>query len=240
MKTLSGFFSSVAAGALLLTALPVEAQLPSVQQVYDRYAEAVGGRDAWSSTNGRSETGTIDLSYAGVSGPVMRYFAAPNKMLMIMDLGVIVVQQGFDGEKGWAMEGDNTVRLPAEAEQALASADYKGAAFLDPTRFSSAEVLGKEVFDGVECYKLAVTGKSGAPRLEYFDIATGLRRGQITKLAAGDQPVFFREYGEFEGKKVPTRIVQQTPQGDMVMNITSVSFETPGDSRFKPPADIRG
>lgn len=235
MNTLSGFFSSLAAGALLLSAVPAQAQLPSVQQVYDRYAEAVGGREAWSSINGRTETGTVDLSYAGVSGPLTRYFAAPNKIFFKMDLGVIVIQQGFDGEKGWIMEGDAITRLPPAEEQKLAVADFKGAAFLDPTRYNSAAVLGKEVFDGVECYKVAFSARSGSQGLEYFDTATGLRRGQN----AEGQSVFLREYGEFDGKKVPTRIVQQTPAGDMVMSILSVSFETPDESNFKAPAGIR-
>ena len=133
------------------------------------------------------------------------------------------------------MEGDAITRLPPAEEQKLAVADFKGAAFLDPTRYNSAEVLGKEVFDGVECYKVAFSARSGSQGLEYFDTATGLRRGQN----AEGQSVFLREYGEFDGKKVPTRIVQQTPAGDMVMSILSVSFETPDESNFKAPAGIR-
>ena len=35
-----------------------------------------------------------------MSGSYERYSALPNKMRMIIDIGVVKIEQGFDGQKG--------------------------------------------------------------------------------------------------------------------------------------------
>ena len=95
-----------ATAALILgTAARVEAQLPTVQQVYDRYAEAVGGVAAWKPVTGRTETGTANITFAGITGIYERLSALTNKNRLIIDLGVVRIDQGFDGERGGWTKG---------------------------------------------------------------------------------------------------------------------------------------
>ena len=107
-------------GAMAGSAVRAEAQLPTVQQVYDKYATAVGGRDAWAKVTGRTEKGTADFTFAGLSGSYVRYIGAPNLMRMTVNLGVVEIDQGFDGEKGWAQQGQGAQRLPPDQEKSLA------------------------------------------------------------------------------------------------------------------------
>ena len=231
-------FTQVAVvGVLLAGATRIEAQLPSVQQVYDKYATAVGGRAAWKPVTGRTEKGTADITFAGMSGSYERYSALPNKMRMIIDIGVVKIEQGFDGQKGWISQGQGPQPMPDDQAKQMSEAIPDGAAFLDPSRFAKAEVVGKESFDGVEAYKVVVTSKSGEESAEFFDVTSGLRIGTVNKTPMGDVRSTYRDYKEFEGKQVATKVIRGTAQGDVVMNIQIVSFGTPDASVFKSPFD---
>jgi hypothetical protein len=227
------------AAVMMLGAVQVEAQLPTVQQIYDKYATAVGGRDVWSKVMGRTELGTTDITFAGISGSYARYSGLPNKMRMIIDLTMVKIDQGFDGEKGWVDQGQGPTRMPPEQEKTSAEPSANGAAFLDPSRYASATVEGKETIDGAECYKVAITTKSGQAIMDYFDVATGFRVLSISKTPMGEQKSAFKDYKEFEGKKVPTKIVQSQPQGDVVINIQTVTFGMPDAAMFKAPDTIK-
>jgi hypothetical protein len=235
------FVRHVGVAALVLSALSsrAEAQLPTVQQVFDKFATAVGGRDAWSKVQGRSDKGTAEITFAGISGTYERHSGAPNKMRMIIDLGMAKVDQGFDGTVGWAVQPmGQAQRMPADQEKSIGESMQVGAAFLDVSRFAKASVDAKETFDGVECYKLSITSKAGEERTEYFEVATGLRRGAVTKTPMGEQKSMFREYKAFDGKQIATKVVQVTPQGDVILTTAEVSFTPPDPSLFKAPDGI--
>lgn len=226
---------AASAAVMVMAAGRVEAQMPTVQQVYDKFATAVGGRAAWEKITGRTEKGTADITFANLSGAYERHSALPNKMRMIIDLGVARIDQGFDGTKGWADQGGGPQPMAPDQEKSLAEPQANGAAFLDPTRYTKSEVVGKEAFDGQESYKVTFTNKAGITATEYFSVATGLRVGQIATTPMGEQKIIYKEYKEFEGKKIPSKVVQVTPQGDVVINVTSVTFGAPPDATFKSP-----
>lgn len=239
MRSVSATMTRAATVAVLMAvAARLEAQVPTVQQVYDKYAAAVGGRDAWAKVSGRSEKGTTDVSFAGLTGSFERHVALPNRLRMIIDLGVMQIDQGFDGEKGWMNQGQGLQRMPAEEERRVADGDNTGDAFLDPTRFAKANVEGKETFDGVEAWKVAVTTKGGQENVEYFDVATGLRVGTVGRTSMGEQKIIYRDYRDFEGKKIATKVVQSTGNGDVVFTIQIVDFNVPDASLFKAPAGL--
>jgi hypothetical protein len=54
----------------------------------------------------------------------------------------------------------------------------------------------------------------------------------------GEQKIIYRDYKAFEGKKIATRIVQATGNGDVVINIQIVDFNVPDASLFKAPAGL--
>ena len=215
------------------------AQLPTVQQVFEHFATAVGGREAWAKVQGRSDKGTANITFAGLTGAYERHTGAPNKMRMIIDLGMAKLDQGFDGTVGWAVQPMGAAtRMPPDQEKSLAETVQVGAEFLDAGRFVRASVDARESFDGVDCYKLSITAKSGEVRTEYFEVATGLRRGVITKSPMGDQKATLHDYKAFEGKLIPTTVTQSTPQGDVVLTTTAVVFTLPDPALFKAPEGI--
>jgi hypothetical protein len=229
-------FATVAVAAVLMGgAVRAEAQAPTVQQVYDKFATAVGGRDAWKSVTGRSDKGTADITFAGISGSYERHSALPNKMRMIIDLGVVKIDQGFDGEKGWIDQGQGMQPMPAEQAKDLAEPSADGASFLDPSRYAKATVVGKETFEGAEAWKLSLVSKSGREVTEYFDVTSGLRLGTVTTTPMGQQTALYKDYKEFEKKLVATKIIQRSGQGDVILTSQIVTFGTPDAAYFKQP-----
>jgi hypothetical protein len=224
----------------LVLAAPLQAQLPTVQQVYDRFAEAVGGRAAWATVQARADKGTADITFAGLTGNYARYTAAPGLMRLTIDLGMGVVDQGFDGTVGWAQQPmGGAVKATPQQVAEMQEGAAMGAAFLDPSRYASAVVEGTELFDGVQCHKLKVTTRSGTERWEFFEVDSGLRRGMITKSPAGELRATSTDYKPFEGRKVATRLVQSTAQGDVVITLQSVSFAPLDASVFEAPAAVK-
>ncbi len=224
---------AVAVALSVSASTPLQAQMPTVQQVFDKYATAVGGRDAWAKVSDRSEVGSANLAFANLTAAYERHYSAPNKFIMVMDLGQYgKVQQATDGTTAWMMQpGAPATKLPPEDAAYLNEASATGAAFLDPARFSKAAVVGKEQFDGVDCYKLELTTKAGRARTDFYEVSTGLRRGYTLNSPAGPQKTVLRDYKAFEGKMVPTTIVQTNGQGDIVITISSVTF-APNDAKL--------
>ncbi|MEQ1693841.1 MAG: hypothetical protein ABMA00_21310 [Gemmatimonas sp.] len=233
--------AAIAAMLVLGAGGRADAQLPSVQQVYDKYATAVGGRDAWAQVTDRAEKGTANITFANLTGSYDRYNSAPSKMRMIIDLGVGKVEQGSDGVVVWSAQPDGSVTRMATTDElhaVEANANLMGAAFLDPTRFAKVAVVAMEDFDGVSCYKVAITTKAGRERTDYFEVATGLRRAQVVQTPAGEQKTVFRDYKAFENKMVTTTQVLTNAQGDIILTVASVTFTKNDPKLFELPAGI--
>ena len=215
------------------------AKLPSVEQVFDAYAKAVGGRDQWARVSDRAEVGKADIVFANVTGTYARYYSAPNRMRLIIDLGAGKVEQGTDGTVVWSGQPDGSKTRMADPDATyMIEANATGAAFLDPSRFAKAEVVLKEDFDGVPCYKVAITTKAGRERIDYFEVDTGLRRGQVILTLVGLQRTVWKDYKMFEKKLLPTTQILTNPQGDIIITIASVTF-TPNDpALFVVPPEI--
>jgi len=70
-------------------------------------------------------------------------------------------------------------------------------------------------------------------------VESGLRRGTVSRLADGMQQVTYNDYRDFDGKKLASRIVQSTVNGDVVITIARVSFAAPDSTLFVLPDALR-
>jgi hypothetical protein len=57
----------------------------------------------------------------------------------------------------------------------------------------------------------------------------------VNTTPVGEVRLVYGDYKAFDGLKVPTRIVQNSGQGDVVLAISSVTFGMPDASVFKSP-----
>jgi len=181
--------------------------LPSVDQIFSKYFEAVGGS---------AVTGTKTLVLKGKreasqdrTWPNEITLAIPDKFLIVATTPDGAVRQIVNGDKGWVMNGANVRNLtPAEALQA------KGGwselfNIVKVKRSQNMRVVGVEPVGKRDAYLLERPTDSTTERY-YFDSQTGLllRKMTISKTVLMPFPdqVDFEDYRDVDGVKVPFTI----------------------------------
>src|ERR1700678_3441792 len=108
------------------------AALPTGDQVYKHYVEAIGGRAAWQKLHTRVSKGTIEIpAMNNLSGTIEVHMKAPNLILVVINLGGAIIQQGFDG----TTEGPDAPRNgPWGADRGRAGRRTQGSEFLSRAR----------------------------------------------------------------------------------------------------------
>jgi hypothetical protein len=152
MKTLK----FTALGLILCFTVTLEAQ--SVEEIIENYIENIGGQDAWSKIISMKVTGVGKQQ--GVDYPFVATYMKDGRAIIDVNLqGNSFIVEAFDGENAWNM---NFQTQKAEALDSESSTNYKNNAkdnipdaFFDyKAKGYSVELLGKEEWEGTECYKI--------------------------------------------------------------------------------------
>src|SRR5262245_20557498 len=82
--------------------------MPTVDQILDKYVQAIGGETALGKLTTRVTRGTIEEEISGVTGSFEVYAQAPNKLALIgraqtKEGFVFDISHGFDGAVGWSV-----------------------------------------------------------------------------------------------------------------------------------------
>ncbi|HEY0547680.1 MAG TPA: S41 family peptidase [Pyrinomonadaceae bacterium] len=191
--------------------------LPSVNEIFEKYLAAKGGRAALEKLTSRVTKGKAEISSMNLNGTVELYEKAPNKSVMNINVaGLGVMQRGFDGTKGWwqdSMRG--YIRfvgysLTDVRREAIFNRDLNLAQL-----YNRLLVTGKEKVNGREAYVLQeLYDANGAEKL-YFDVETGLllRRGNT----------FYEDYREVDGVKLPFLIREESSNGfNFIFRVTEI------------------
>ena len=243
--------------ALLLTGLsvaPAVAQpapaaevppaLPSAAEVFQRYRQAIGGTDVLRRHRSRRIAGRFELSGQAIGGSLEILSAAPDKVILRMELGGLGrVERGFDGTIGWSLDPAVGPRLlqGRELDELRDSAEFYSE-LKDPSRFTSASVTGRTMFEGRECYVVRLVRRSGIEVTEYYDASSGLIAGSRmnSTSAMGSVPTttVVDEYRTFDGVLMPTKVRQRAMGVESVLTTTSVEHNRVPPAAFVPPAEI--
>ncbi|HXV74945.1 MAG TPA: hypothetical protein VD788_01395, partial [Candidatus Polarisedimenticolaceae bacterium] len=159
--------------------------------------------------------------------------------------GLGTIREGFDGEVGWStdpMSGPQLKRgqhLLQTKEQAL----YTSVLF-PADQYKMREVVERVEFDGRPAWKIRFVSTNDNESFGYFDVDSGLQLGaELTqRTPMGDIPVrtSFRDYREFDGVMIPTRIEQDLgPAGTQIIEVAKVTSGGVDASRFALPAEIK-
>jgi len=192
-----------------------EVSLPTLEQVLDRYAEALGGKQALEKITSRVLKGSR-IGADGVLVPEEVQAKAPNKLLITTSYPNLVFRTGFNGAQGWAqsnqeqrdVNGEMLAQLKSEAE------------FCKESRlkelYSRMRIVGKVAVGEREAYVIEATPKEGGNTQKlYFDTQTGLliRKYSEAKVALGQFPsqTDYEDYREVDGVKLPFMIRWSIP-----------------------------
>jgi photosynthetic reaction center cytochrome c subunit len=226
------------------TAAPArqEAPLPSLEQILDRYVQAVGGRQAIEKVTSRVSKGSR-VGADGVLVPEEVYAKAPNKLLVITTYPKVAFHTGFNGAQGWAKGNQGARQL---GEEMLAQLKLE-AEFYKETRlkelYSKMAVLGKGTVGEREAYVVEATPTGGGDTEKlYFDVQTGLllRKYSESKIMLGQSPeqTDYEDYREVDGVKLPFTIRWAIPGRVWGRKLTEVKQNVPlDDAQFNLPAN---
>lgn len=219
--------------------------LPAAKEVLERYAKAIGGREAFKKNDSQHGKGTVEMKAQGISGKMEAFAARPNKLLMKMSIpGAGEFHTGFDGKVAWMSTGLTGAMLleGKMRDQVAAEADFDHALHLRDN-YTDAEVLGIEEFNGEPCYKLKLVHRTGFESTEFFSVKTGLQRGLIATQESPLGPVTtmttITDYKQFGGVLMASRLVQKMAGVETVVTLHEVEFDTVDAAVFELPPEVK-
>ena len=215
--------------------------LPTVDQVLDKYVQAMGGRAAIEKVKSRVMKGQQIIGTETI--PVETYQAAPDKVVSILTTPRQgVVMSGYNGKVGWVKNQRGQRELSgAQLAEMKRGADFYGDLKLKEV-YPGLEVVDREKVGDRDAFVLA--SQSSPNRIEklYFDTQTGLliRIQTITQtlLAPIPEQMDFEDYRDVDGVKLPFTIRQSSvdARDGWTRKYTEIKQNVPvEDARFNPP-----
>jgi len=221
------------------------ANMPTADQILEKYVQAVGGADAIGKIHTRIEKGSIAAN--GPQGPMQIpteiYAKAPNMRLSVTHQQGGESYTAFDGTAGWMTQRQGAAPMSA-AESANYSVDADFALPLDlqQKKLYKQVRVGRPEKIGDKEYYVLQANQAGLPRIKlYFDEQTGLlvRLIRMQDVGIGYLPVQldYSDYRDADGIKLPFRWTLARVNGRFTTQIDSVQQNVPiDDSKFAKPA----
>ena len=220
---------------------------PSVDQILDKYIQAVGGADRARALTSWVAKGTY-IGYGDASPvPLEIQAKAPDQRTQIVRTLSGLSTTTFDGRNGWFAAPDAETPIPLRA---LAGSELEGARldaqfafpagvkqFLTSWQGSIPATLGEDR----DVYVVQGASASGLPVKLYFDFETGLLVRQIrfveAVLGRNMIQVDYDDYREVAGVKMPFKWTWAWQSGQGKIELTDVQANAPVDAaRFARPA----
>lgn len=212
----------------------------TVDQILDKYVDALGGADALRRVTSRVMKGVIVTG--GQQTPIELFTKAPNMRVSISHMGSADSLTAFDGTAGWLGTTGRPAREMSAAESAAAGLD---AEFYLPLRLKEIYPQLRrgrpETIRGVDCEVL--NGSSaGHPAVRlYFEKTTGLlvRMVRYADTSMGRMPtqIDYADYKDAGGAKAAYRWTLSRPNGRFTIQIAEMKANVPiEDARFRKPA----
>jgi photosynthetic reaction center cytochrome c subunit len=152
---------------------------PTVEQIIERYIQALGGAQALMRVQTIEAKGSFQMPESGRSGTVIGYFKAPNKFALLLKSsdgeGVIRL---FDGERGWERTvnpeaGTQTRELRAMELQQLKLNSNILAVLKFRDLYSRLTLKGTQKLEDKDAYVIEAISLLGKPETLYFDVQSG-------------------------------------------------------------------
>jgi hypothetical protein len=215
--------------------------LPTIEQVLDKYTQAVGGTAAIDKLKSRVMKGTV-TTVTGASFPYELYQSGPDKVLAVIAGEQGTTERGFSGTAAWE-------KSPRGVREMGAGEVYYLRRYPDllkdlklKDQFSRIAVAGKDKINGRDVYVVRANTTDNRRERLFFDVETGLlvRRSSSVTTPVGTIPEQedFEDYREVEGMKLPftIRVSAVDPFYSITRKFTEIKLNVPiEDKRFNKP-----
>jgi photosynthetic reaction center cytochrome c subunit len=226
------------------TAAPAEGKLPvdmpTADQLIDRYVLALGGAAAIEKITSREEQGTAIL--AGKTIRIEVFNQNPDKQAVIRHTQVGDITTVFDGREGWSSMPGHPVREMhgADLDAVQIDADLHFPLHIKQM-FAELRVEYPENIGDREAYVVSGTRNGQPPVKFYFDEQSGLLRRLVRYAASplGLVPtqIDYEDYRNVDGVPTPFRTTVAQPGERFTFQVEQIQQNVPiEDARFAKPA----
>ena len=216
-----------------------------VGEIFDRYVEAVGGREAAGRIQTYALKGTFEVPGAGAGLPVEVYFKRPDKSLMLVEVPRVgQIRRGRSGGGGavWSqtpfagvVEESGGELTEVERDHDIYGSPDLRALYREVRLESRGRLRGRDVH--------VVEGKpaEGPAEKMLFDAETGLLlRWDIVRRRPGRPTVYAKvsldDYRDVGGVKVPFTLRYFFEPREMVLRLSEAKYNVPlDDAMFERP-----
>jgi hypothetical protein len=221
-------------------------QSPTVDQILDRYVQAIGGERSLRKLTSRVTKMMLEIEGSDITVSIEDYAQAPNKGVQIgrVKLGNgadFEFSRGFNGSVGWSLNPtDGGFRELSGMELA---AEKRNTEFYSEIKikelYPKMALIGQMKVGEHSAYCIEATPSEGSSEKWFFDAQTGLliRRDFISESAASDKiptEIYFEDYREVDGIKLPFTMRQ--PADKYTFKVNEVKHNVPiEDAKFKSP-----
>jgi hypothetical protein len=221
---------------------PVKPDLPSADEILDKYFTAIGGLDAID----RIKSCLIKGTRATLAGGPLAYEASqslPEKGYESFLTPDGPAERLLNGQRGWTEDSDGVKVLlgPQLLDQKLSLPFFMIRRLKD--QYSSVRVSGRDRIDDHDVYVISAVRHDNKRERLYFEIENGLLRRRIsytdTIIGVIPEQIDFEDYREVEGLKVPFKIRTLFVDGRIPIvtrQLTEIKLNVPLDeSKFDKP-----
>ena len=216
------------------------ASLPSADEIFANYLQAIGGAASVAKNTTRAENGTVEGPH-NPHATIETYRKAPNKAYAVLHSPNGDVLEGVDGRVGWGRRANGEVTDESGDELARSrqwAAFYPGEQFQrDYSRFQVRRI---DSVDGRNAYDVKAWWPSGGTDHLYFDTQTSLllRITHQIDSPLGSLPLEtdYDEYRDVNGLKIPFKVRVSRVDGTTTYTWQKMDANVPvDDSRFDKP-----
>jgi len=201
---------------ILIIAMLLMAQPPTVEEIVDRYEAAVGDP----AVARAHETRIIRTKFEDTSGSeadVYEYFIAPDRYLQVTVRGEgVTMRLGTNGKSVWYDSSRGLEIVPPEKVPAVVRDAVFNRHLKLRDLYPQMRVVGAATVAGRPAWQIEATAPEGETEQMFFDAATGLlvRRKYDYMLPGGSRiprDVIYEEYTNFGGVRMPSLTRQFSP-----------------------------
>ncbi len=218
-------------------------KVAEVDQILERYTEAVGGKAAIDGVTSYKAQGRFSSSVLRESGQFKIWGKDPRKSLSVIEFPRIgTLKKGFDGENRWVQTpaGTFTDESPTQMAELEQDAEvYRAGKIRD--LYQSMTLEGKARLSGRDVYMLEGKPAKGPAEKLFFDTESGLlMRWDMVRRNPQRGNVFVKvhldDYREVDGVKVPFKVRFAFESFELMLNVDVLEHNVPiDDALFAKP-----
>jgi hypothetical protein len=212
----------------------------TLDQVLEKYVQALGGREAIEKLKTRVMRGAV-TTRAGRSFPLVVEETATGKYRQAIEVPQAAMVRAYDGTAGWVRSGSDLFEVDGYELQQLTRLIDLARPLRMKESYEGLSVIRYEKVDGVDTIMLLGRPAEGVTEQLYFDRQSGLllRRDVRTRTALGGilpEQIDYSEYRPVDGVKMPFQIRRITWDDMGTQKFDEIKANTPlDDARFTKP-----